>query len=55
MVNEVTFDLIKENKIFIQKSMAVHIILRYLCQLILFQNAGSFFFCMKIKFLCLYE
>ena len=55
MVIEATFDLIKENKMIIQKSMADHTSHRYSRQPMYFLSAGCFFIWNKPKFGSLYE
>jgi UDP-N-acetylmuramate dehydrogenase len=55
IVIEATFNLIKENRIIIQKSMADHTSRRYSNQPIYFPSAGCFFVWFKPKFGSLYE
>ena len=55
MVIEATFNLIKENKIIIQKTMSDHTSRRYSKQPKYFPNAGCFFVWLKPKFGSLYE
>ena len=55
MVIEATFNLIKEDKIMIQKTMADHTSRRYSKQPMYFPSAGCFFVWMKPKFGSLYE
>ena len=55
MVIEATFNLIKENKMIIQKTMSDHTSRRYSRQPMYFPSAGCFFVWMKPKFGSLYE
>ena len=55
IVIEATFDLIKENKMIIQKTMSDHTSRRYSRQPMYFPSAGCFFVWMKPKFGSLYE
>ena len=55
MVIEATFDLIKENKMIIQKTMSDHTSRRYSRQPMYFPSAGCFFVWIKTKFGSLYE
>ena len=55
MVIEATFNLIKENKMIIQKTMSDHTSRRYSKQPKYFPNAGCFFVWLKPKFGSLYE
>ena len=55
MVIEATFNLIKENKIKIQKLMTAHTSKRYFKQPKYFPNAGCFFVWEKPKYGSLYE
>ena len=55
MVIEATFNLIKVDKMIIQKTMADHTSRRYSRQPMYFSNAGCFFVWFKPKFGSLYE
>ena len=55
MVIEATFNLVKEDKMIIQKSMSDHTSRRYSRQPMYFPSAGCFFVWMKPKFGSLYE
>ena len=55
MVIEATFNLIKDDKIKIQKAMADHTSLRYSRQPMYFPSAGCFFIWVKLKHGSLYE
>ena len=55
LVIEATFNLIKEDKMIIQKRMADHTSIRYSKQPMYFLSAGSFFVWLKHKFGSLYE
>ena len=55
MVIEATFNLVKEDKMIIQKSMSDHTSRRYSRQPMYFPSAGCFFIWMKPKFGSLYE
>ena len=55
IVIEATFNLIKENKLIIQKTMADHTSKRYSRQPMYFPSAGCFFVWDKPKFGSLYE
>ena len=55
MVIEAIFNLVKEDKMIIQKSMSDHMCRRYSKQPIYFPSAGTFFIWFKQKFGSLYE
>ena len=55
IVIEATFDLIKENRIIIEKTMADHTSFRYSRQPMYFPSAGCFFVWIKPKYGSLYE
>ena len=55
MVIEAIFDLVKENKMIIQKTMTNHTSLRYSRQPMYFPSAGCFFVWIKPKFGSLYK
>ena len=55
LVIEATFNLVKEDKIVIQKTMTTHTSYRYAKQPMYFPSAGCFFVWFKPKFGSLYE